>query len=112
MIDKIIAKVFSETKNEKDLKYIYVDDDIKQITVKFEGKEVKFLDLISSKFDMASSIIRADAIITSNIEKSKDELYQATSLYNFLIEDNFKAWRKELPENRVFLDYNELGFES
>ena len=93
------------------MKYIYVDDDIRHIIVKIEGREIKLLDLISSKFDMASSIIRADAIITFNIEKSKDELYKAMSLYNFLIEDDFKAWRKEMPAKRVFLDFNELYSE-
>ncbi|MGL5821205.1 MAG: hypothetical protein ACRCYE_06165 [Sarcina sp.] len=52
--------------------------------------------------------LRADIIISNNIDISKQKLDEALELYELLVEDDNVQWREQLPLERKILDIKQL----
>lgn len=93
------------------IKSIYVANDAKDLVIEFNGEKDSIAHLINSKFNTSDSLLRAEIIISLDVEKAKRELNEAIETYEFLIEDDFQVWRKALPSKRVIYGVNLLGDE-
>lgn len=108
-----MSKISDEEALDYMSKSFFVEKDVENFVVKFEGKEKTIKEYLENKAIVCDTILRAQTIITSNVEESKLFLDEALELYEFLIsDDENNSWRKVLPTNREFIEIDDLCFES
>jgi hypothetical protein len=93
-------------------KKVFLESDVKDYLVHIEGKEMNLENLTRKYGNLVDNALRADVIVTMNIEKTKLNIKELVDIYNFLIEDDEpNNWRKKLPSKREFIDIMKLCFE-
>ncbi|MGL4741842.1 MAG: hypothetical protein ACRC41_13695 [Sarcina sp.] len=63
---------------------------------------------LKNNLNFVDTRLRADIILSNNVDMSKQKLNEALELYEILIENEDVQWRKILPLERKILDINEI----
>lgn len=89
------------------IKKVYLEQSVKEYINKNSKKKFD----LQKGMSLADTPLRADVIITMNVEQSKARLEEIVDIYEFLIEeDEVKSWRAELPIEREFIDLKKIAF--
>ena len=93
-------------------KKVFLEDAVKEYLVQVENEKMNLENLTKKYGELVDTSLRAEVIVTEDIERTKGNIREITEIYNFLIEeDETSSWRASLPLEREFIDINKLCFE-
>ncbi|MGL5068136.1 MAG: hypothetical protein ACRC6T_10025 [Sarcina sp.] len=92
-------------------KKVFLEKDVKDYLVQVEGDKIELENLTKKYAQLVDNSLRAEIIVTQDVERAKSNLEEVTEIYNFLIEeDEPNNWRVDLPLERDFIDIAQFYF--